>query len=87
VTGRTQNVGRHDRIARGILTPVVLAVAVWLYYLAPGEPFALAIIGGLLVIALVLVSGAVTGTCGVYAALGFDTCSCEPEFAGGNRWG
>jgi len=87
VTGRTQNVGRRDRIARGLLTPVVIGAAVWLYYSVPTETATLAAIGVLALLAIVLGSGAITGTCGVYAALGVDTCSCEPEYAGGNRWG
>lgn len=87
MTGRAQNVGRRDRIARGILTPVTIGVVVWLYYSVPHEPGTLALMGGLVILALILGSGAITGTCGVYAALGLDTCSCEPEYAAGNKWG
>lgn len=87
MTGRKPNVGRRDRIARGILTPVVFGVVGWLYLSVPHEPLALAAMGALLILALILISGAITGTCGVYALLGVDTCSCEPEYAGGNKWG
>jgi len=43
---------------------------------------------GLGLVALILGSGALTGTCGVYAALGINTCrQCAAEYAGGNTWG
>jgi hypothetical protein len=87
MAGRKQNVGRRDRIARGVLAPIAAAVALWLYYSMPREPLTLAVTGGLAVLVLILGAGAVTGTCGVYAALGIDTCRCEDEYAGGGTWG
>lgn len=87
MAGRDQNVGRRDRIVRAAATPVVVAIAAWLYTTGPREPFTLTAVGGLAVLAFVLGTGAVTGTCGVYAVLGIDTCRCESEYAGGNTWG
>ena len=87
MTGRKRNVGRRDRIARAVLTPIAVAAAVWIYYSVPHEPLTLGVMAGLAVLTLVLGAGAVTGTCGVYAAIGLDTCACEGEYAGGNTWG
>lgn len=87
MAGRKQNVGRRDRIVRAVLTPIALVGAVWLYLSMAGGLLTLAAVGGLLVVALILGGGAVTGTCGVYTALGIDTCRCEPKYAGGDTWG
>jgi len=87
MAGRQQNVGRRDRIARALLTPVGIATILWLYYSVPRGPATLAAMAGVLIVVLVLGVGAITGTCGVYAAFGIDTCSCESEYAGGNTWG
>jgi hypothetical protein len=87
MSGRKTNVGRRDRIARALLTPVALGAIAWLYTSIPQSTTTLAAIGGLSLVAIVLGTGALTGTCGVYAALGIDTCSCEGEYAGGNTWG
>ena len=87
MSGRKLNVGRRDRIVRALLTPVALGAIVWLYTSVPQSSLTLAAMGALGFIALILGSGALTGTCGVYAALGIDTCSCEAEYAGGNTWG
>jgi len=87
MSGRKTNVGRGDRIVRALLTPVTLGAIVWLYTSVPQSLLTLAAMGALGFVALVLGSGALTGTCGVYAALGIDTCRCEPEYAGGNTWG
>ena len=87
MAGRKLNVGRRDRIARAILTPVVLVGVFWLYNSAHRDPLTLAGIGVLAMVALILGAGALTGTCGVYAALGIDTCHCEDEYSGGNTWG
>jgi len=87
MTGRKTNVGRRDRIARAVLTPVPLGIMFYLYFMIPHEPLTLAAMAVFGLLALILGSGAVTGTCGVYAALGIDTCKCEGEYAGGNTWG
>ncbi|WP_280585114.1 DUF2892 domain-containing protein [Halorubrum sp. Boch-26] len=87
MAGRNQNVGRRDRIARAVLTPVTVAATLWLYYSVPRNPLTLAVMGGLVFLALALGIGAVTGTCGIYAALGVDTCRCEDEYTGGSTWG
>lgn len=87
MSGRKMNVGRRDRIARAVLTPVALGVMVWLYVSVPRTPTTLAGIGVLGLVAMILGTGALTGTCGVYAALGIDTCSCEDGYAGGSVWG
>lgn len=87
MTGRKTNVGPRDRKARAILTPVTVVIALWVFYSLPREPFTLAVAGGLGVLAFILGTGAITGTCGVYAAFGIDTCSCEADYAGGNIWG
>lgn len=85
--GRTQNVGRRDRMARALLTPIALGTMVWLYTSVPREPLTLAAIAGLGVLAFIFATGALTGTCGVYAALGVDTCTCEADYEGGGIWG
>lgn len=87
MTGRKQNVGRRDRIVRAVLTPIAIMTALWIYLSMAGGLLTLAAVGGSLFVALILGGGALTGTCGVYAALGIDTCGCEPEYAGGNTWG
>jgi len=87
MSGRKPNVGRRDRIVRALLTPIVLGVAVWLYTSVPQSPLTLVAMGGLGLVAMVFGSGALTGTCGVYAVLGIDTCRCEGDYAGGNMWG
>lgn len=87
MAGREQNVGRRDRIARAILTPIAVLTVLWLYYSVPRQPATLAVMGGLVVLAFVLGTGAITGTCGVYAAIGIDTCTCEAEYQGGDAWG
>jgi hypothetical protein len=87
MTGRKTNVGRRDRIARGILAPILLLGALWLYYSVPRGPLTVAAMGGLGLLVFVLATGAITGTCGVYAMLGIDTCSCEVEYSGGDTWG
>jgi len=87
MSGRTQNVGRRDRIVRGILTPVVIGAAAWLYFMVPNEPLTLAITGVLALLGFIFGSSALTGSCGLYAALGIDTCNCAPEYAGRNNWG
>lgn len=87
MSGRKPNVGRRDRMVRAMLTPMSLGVIVWLYTSVPRSSLTLAAMGGLGLIALVLGTGALTGTCGVYAALGIDTCRCQGEYAGGNVWG
>ncbi|TQQ82675.1 DUF2892 domain-containing protein [Halonotius terrestris] len=87
MSGRKTNVGRRDRIVRALLTPIALGAIVWLYTSVPQTLATLAAMGGLGLVAIVLGTGALTGTCGVYAALGFDTCSCVDEYAGGDTWG
>lgn len=90
MSGRESNVGRRDRIARGVLTPVALGIAGWLYLSVPRDAVTLAAIGAFGVLAFIFVTGALTGTCGVYAALGIDTCSddeCEADYEGGSVWG
>jgi len=87
MAGRKTNVGRRDRLARAALTPVAVALAAWIFYSVPRGPLTLAAVGGLGLLAFVLGTGAITGTCGVYAALGIDTCRCEADYAGGNIWG
>ncbi|SDY02581.1 YgaP family membrane protein [Halobellus clavatus] len=87
MAGRKQNVGRRDRIVRAILTPIAVGLAVWLFYSLPQDPSTFAAIGVLAVLAFILGTGAITGTCGVYAAVGIDTCSCETDYANGNIWG
>lgn len=88
MAGRTQNVGRRDRIVRTVLTPLALVAALWLYLSSPFGLLTIGFIGGLLVLAFILGGGALTGTCGVYAALGIDTCgSCEVEYTSGDLWG
>lgn len=87
MAGRKQNVGRRDRIVRAILTPIILLSAFWLYNSVPHNPVIIAVVAGAVVFAFISGTGAITGTCGVYAALGIDTCRCEGEYAGGNTWG
>lgn len=87
MAGRQTNVGRRDRIVRAILTPIILGIILWLYYSVPHKSVTFAAMGGLAILTFILGTGAITGTCGVYAALGIDTCSCEGEYAGGNTWG
>lgn len=87
MSGRKPNVGRRDRIVRSLLTPVALGAIVWLYTSVPQSSLTVAAMGGLGLVTIVLGIGALTGTCGVYAALGIDTCSCEADYAGGNTWG
>jgi len=88
MSGRKTNVGRRDRIARALLTPVALGAIAWLYTSVPQSSLTLAAMGRLGLVALILGSGALTGTCGVYAALGINTCrQCAAEYAGGNTWG
>jgi hypothetical protein len=51
----------------------------WLYLTVPldiGVIAALILLGGLEIICIV---GALTGTCGVYAVFGIDTCKCESD--------
>lgn len=86
MAGRKRNVGRNDRIVRAALTPIAVIAAFYLYTVS-GGPLAVALVGALGVLAFVLGTGAITGTCGVYAALGLDTCSCEDEYVGGDTWG
>ena len=87
MSGRKPNVGRRDRIARGVLTPVVLGIAGWLYVSLPRDTVTLAAIGALGVLAFIFVTSALTGTCGIYAALGIDTCKCEADYEAGSVWG
>lgn len=87
MSGRKANVGRRDRIVRAVLTPVALGAIVWLYTSVPQSSLVLAAMGVLGFVTLVLGSGALTGTCGIYAVLGIDTCRCEADYAGGNTWG
>ncbi len=76
---RTQNVGRVDRIVRAILGTVAAVVMGWLFLSVPlgAGVVALQVVLGAFV--LVTLVGALTGTCGVYAALGIDTCSCVSD--------
>jgi hypothetical protein len=79
MSDREQNVGRIDRIVRAILGTVGIALMAWLYLTAPlntGSIAAMIVLAGFEIIFLV---GAVTGTCGVYAAFGIDTCKCESD--------
>lgn len=87
MAGRRPNVGRRDRIMRAIVTPFAIAGALWLYNSVPPEPLNLVAIGLLSAVAFVCGTGAITGTCGVYAVVGIDTCSCEVEYSGGDTWG
>jgi hypothetical protein len=76
---RERNVGRLDRIVRAVLGTVGLGLMAWLYLRYPLDP---AIVGGLVVLGafeLVTLVGAITGTCGVYAAIGLDTCKCASD--------
>jgi len=87
MSGRKPNVGRRDRIVRALLTPIALGAIAWLYTSFPQSSLTLAAMGGLGLVAMILGVGALTGTCGVYAALGIDTCSCEADYAAGSVWG
>ncbi|ERG92167.1 MAG: protein of unknown function (DUF2892) [Haloquadratum walsbyi J07HQW1] len=87
MAGRRQNVGPTDRIIRAFFIPFVAGAAVWLFYSLPREPTVLAGIGILGVLAFILGLSAVLGTCGIYSVLDVNTCKCEPEYGGGDRWG
>lgn len=87
MSGRKPNVGRRDRIVRALLTPFALGAIVWLYTSVPQSSQTLAVMGGLGLVVMIFAISALTGTCGIYAALGIDTCRCEGEYAGGNTWG
>mgnify|MGYP000229245510 CR=1 FL=1 len=88
MSGRKTNVGRRDRIARVLLTPIALGAILWLYTSVPQSSTTLAAMGGLGLLVFIFVTSALTGTCGIYAALGIDTCrQCEAEYAGGDTWG
>lgn len=87
MSGRQPNVGRRDRIVRALLTPITVGTAVWLYASVPTEPLSLAAIAVLSVLAFIFSVSALTGTCGIYAALGIDTCQCGADYGGGSMWG
>jgi len=85
---RKNNVGRTDRIIRALLTPIVFASAVWVYYSLPPEPLTWALIGLFGFLTLAFGVGAINGTCGLYAPFGINTCKdCEADYEGGDSWG
>jgi len=67
-----RNVGGYDRIARTLLAVVLVAVGVW----ASTAGRQLVALGAVLAAAGLLFN-AVTGFCGINAALGIDTCSWD----------
>jgi len=87
MSGRKQNVGRRDRIARALLTPLSIGAMIWFYTSAQGGTASLVAAAAFGLLSLTLLTSALTGTCGIYASLGIDTCNCEPEYAGGDVWG
>jgi len=88
MSGRKTNVGRRDRIVRTLLTPVALGAIAWLYTSVPQSTTTLAAMGGLGLLVFIFVTSALTGTCGIYAALGINTCrQCQADYVGGNIWG
>jgi hypothetical protein len=87
MNGRKTNVGRRDRVVRALLTPIALGAILWLYTSVPQSSMTLAAMGGLGLLVFIFVTSALTGTCGIYAVFGIDTCNCEAEYAGGDAWG
>ena len=76
---RKQNVGRVDRIVRAILGTVAVVAMGWVFVTMPLGPVIVALQVVLGAFVLVTLAGALTGTCGVYAALGIDTCNCASD--------
>lgn len=73
------NVGAADRQIRtglGAVTGVAALVA-----LAGAAPLPAVLAPILGVVSLVMLATAATGTCGIYALLGMDSCSMETESA------
>lgn len=70
---KNRNVGRIDRAVRVPLGAAAIALGGWVYLT---YPLATGIVAMLLlgVTALVLLISATTGTCGIYGALGINTC-------------
>jgi hypothetical protein len=76
---RDRNVGRLDRMVRGVLGTVGVGVMAWVYLTYPLDPAVVGALVALSVFELVTIVGAITGTCGVYAAIGLDTCKCASD--------
>jgi hypothetical protein len=64
-----RNVGGYDRLARAVLAVILAAVGVW-----AGTAGRQLVALGAVLAAAGLVFNAVTGFCGINAALGIDTC-------------
>lgn len=70
-----QNVGTTDRRVRTAVGAVLGIVSLGILGGAVALPSVLSLVLGLL--ALVLLGTAATGTCGLYSALGVDTCPVD----------
>lgn len=74
-----QNVGAQDQLVRTLLGAVLGSVSLGvLAGIVPGATWVSPLLG---VASLGLFYTALTGVCGLYAALGIDTCSVDPESA------
>lgn len=69
-----------------MLLPITIGAMVWLYTAVPQTALTLAAIGGLGLLAFIFTTSALTGTCGIYTALGIATCDCDAEYEG-TTWG
>lgn len=67
-----QNVGETDRLVRTVVGAVAGAISLAILAGALSAPSVLSLVLG--VLAIVALGTAVTGTCGLYSALGVSTC-------------
>ena len=67
----TRNEGTADRLIRGALGLILLALALF------GSLSSTAVYWGALIVGLVLVVTALTGFCGIYRLLGVNTCGSK----------
>jgi hypothetical protein len=84
---RDRNVGRLDRIVRVPVGGIAVLGIIWVYRTYPlhlGVVASLLLLG---VVASIMLISATTGTCGIYGAVGIDTCQDCIDESPDEAWG